>query len=304
MLAIVIPYYKQTFFDITLQSLANQTDKRFKVYVGNDASNENPTNILNKYKDSFNCVYQAFKENIGGVSMVKQWERCISMVDDESWITILGDDDKMDPNFVEEFYNNKQEIDSLSINVIRYSSMKINEFDERISGPFLHPKIENSVDFLMRRIAGDTRSSLSEFIFRKSTLVKIGFKDLPLAWHSDVLGILEFSCFKDIYSINNSIVYFRSSGINISSRNDNLKLKNNATFKFYYYLMTEKKSFFSSDQFNILECKLEKCFLDNKKNLKYWFQFTLLYFLNGNFKKYLRFLRKYFESVLKKIINK
>lgn len=38
MLAIIIPYYKFTFFEATLQSLANQTDQRFKVYIGDDAS--------------------------------------------------------------------------------------------------------------------------------------------------------------------------------------------------------------------------------------------------------------------------
>jgi len=40
MLAIVIPYYKRTFFEETLQSLANQTDKRFQVYVGDDTNNQ------------------------------------------------------------------------------------------------------------------------------------------------------------------------------------------------------------------------------------------------------------------------
>ena len=42
MLAIVIPYYKLTFFEATLQSLADQTDKRFMVYIGDDASLESP----------------------------------------------------------------------------------------------------------------------------------------------------------------------------------------------------------------------------------------------------------------------
>jgi len=40
MLAIVIPYYKRTFFEETLQSLAKQTDKRFVVYVGDDTNNQ------------------------------------------------------------------------------------------------------------------------------------------------------------------------------------------------------------------------------------------------------------------------
>jgi hypothetical protein len=34
MLAIIIPYYKLTFFLATLESLANQTDNRFTVYIG------------------------------------------------------------------------------------------------------------------------------------------------------------------------------------------------------------------------------------------------------------------------------
>ena len=46
MLAIVIPYFKLTFFEETLQSLANQTDQRFKVYIGDDASLENPSDLL------------------------------------------------------------------------------------------------------------------------------------------------------------------------------------------------------------------------------------------------------------------
>ena len=54
MLAIVIPYYKLTFFEATLNSLANQTDQRFKVYIGDDASKEDTTIILEKYKGKFN----------------------------------------------------------------------------------------------------------------------------------------------------------------------------------------------------------------------------------------------------------
>ena len=46
MLAIIIPYYKIVFFEETLKSLSEQTDKRFKVYIGDDASPENPANLI------------------------------------------------------------------------------------------------------------------------------------------------------------------------------------------------------------------------------------------------------------------
>jgi hypothetical protein len=45
MLAIVIPYYKIRFFLSDLTIFSASKDKRFKVYIGNDASNENPTQI-------------------------------------------------------------------------------------------------------------------------------------------------------------------------------------------------------------------------------------------------------------------
>ena len=53
MLAIVIPYFKLTFFEATLQSLANQTDKRFKVYIGDDASPESPIFLLENEEELF-----------------------------------------------------------------------------------------------------------------------------------------------------------------------------------------------------------------------------------------------------------
>ena len=76
MLAIVIPFYKLTFFEATLQSLANQTDKRFKIYIGDDASPEDCSVLLEKYKGKLDFLYKRFESNLGGISLVKQWEQC------------------------------------------------------------------------------------------------------------------------------------------------------------------------------------------------------------------------------------
>lgn len=64
MLTIEIPFYKIDFFEDTLKSLANQTNKNFTVYIGNDASSENPINIFNKYKPRINLKYKKFEEFI------------------------------------------------------------------------------------------------------------------------------------------------------------------------------------------------------------------------------------------------
>ncbi|WP_432222969.1 glycosyltransferase family A protein [Flavobacterium sp. TMP13] len=93
MLAIVIPYYKLAFFEATLQSLTDQTDKRFKVYIVADASPSSPSVLLEKFRGSIDFVYHRFETNLGRSSLTKQWDRCIALSTNEEWIMILGDDD-------------------------------------------------------------------------------------------------------------------------------------------------------------------------------------------------------------------
>ncbi|MDI5950693.1 glycosyltransferase family 2 protein [Flavobacterium yafengii] len=300
MVAIVIPYYKITFFEETLQSLANQTDKRFKVYIGNDASPETPTDLLEKYKGQFDFVYHRFETNLGSTSLVQQWHRCISLMQNEEWLLVLGDDDVLQDNFVSAFYENRNKIEALKINVIRYATAVINDKGEVISKLYIHPKLEKSTDFLMRKLKGGTRSSLSEFIFRRADFDKVKFKDLPLAWYSDYLAVLEVSNFSFLYTINNSQVYFRHSSLNITSKRDNLKAKNIATFGFYHYLLYDKKHFFDSEQLAVLRTRLEKTFLDNKKNVYFWMQFIKLYVTSFYFKQYLIFMFNVIQAILKK----
>lgn len=292
MLAIVIPYYKFTFFEATLLSLSIQTDKRFKVYIGDDASSEDPTDLLERYYGKFDFIYHRFETNLGGTSLVQQWERCIDMVAEEAWVMILGDDDTIGSNCIASFYANLAEVEQQKINVIRYASVVIDQNDTEISIVHKHPKYETSVDFLMRKFKGGTRSSLSEFVFKKELLLEVKFKNFPLAWHSDILAVLEVSEFALIFTINEAVVGFRLSGINITSKADDLFLKNKATFNFYYYLLEQHANKFPKKLVVMLFDRLEKTILDNKKNSTYWIK---LFYLYGNFFQVKRFLLLFFK---------
>ena len=297
MLAIVIPYFKINFFEETLISLANQTDKRFNVYIGDDASPENPCSLLEKYKEKINFKYTRFDNNIGGSSLVKQWHRCLDLVQNEDWTMILCDDDIIGENVVTEFYAAINEVNQQNSNVIRYATAVINQHSETISKIHEHPKLEKSTDFLMRKIKGGTRSSLSEFVFRKKVLLDVKFKELPLAWYSDYLAVLECTYFGNIFTINNALVFFRLSEHNITGKKNDSTPKNIATFQYYYYLLNEKGSFFNAEQTEALLFKLEKTFLDNKKNLNFWLRFTKLYISKMYLKKYVIFIAKTFKSI-------
>lgn len=88
MLAIVIPYYNIQFFDKTLGSLTNQTDKRFTVYIGDDNSPNSPEGLISKFASGLTAKYVKFEENLGSHSLVKQFERCIDLLQDEQRILI------------------------------------------------------------------------------------------------------------------------------------------------------------------------------------------------------------------------
>ncbi|PKG51715.1 glycosyltransferase [Olleya sp. 1-3] len=285
MLAIVIPYYKIDFFNETLGCLASQTNKQFHVYIGNDASPTDPSSLLDSYKDTIKFTYIKFNSNLGGQSLVRQWERCIAMAKNEEWLMVLGDDDTVSSNFVAEFYNNLKEINTHNIGVVRYATHVINEKNEVTSKLYKHPKLEIATDFLYRKLKGETRSTLSEYIFKKKLVGNIKFKELPLAWFSDLLAVMEFSEFNTIYTINNAISNFRDSGKNITSRTNDYAIKANATFNFYYYMLKNHYSKMPKKLDDLIFDRIEKTFFDNKKNIMYWFKLMYLYIIRCKIKR-------------------
>ncbi|MFV5688939.1 glycosyltransferase family 2 protein [Flavobacterium sp. ZT3R25] len=241
MLAIVIPFYKLTFFEETLQSLSNQTDKRFKVYIGDDFSPENATDLLSKYNGRFDFVYHRFKTNLGSISLTQQWERCIALAANEEWIMILGDDDYLSDTVVEQFYFNMPEFLSKT-NLVRFASRTIVQEENYKASICENPVWETATDSFYRKFKRISRSSLSEYVFYKTAYKKYGFHNYPLAWNSDDRAWLDFSENKPIYSINESLVCVRLSNFNITGKSDNFELKNKSSVAFYHFLIQYKLS--------------------------------------------------------------
>jgi glycosyltransferase involved in cell wall biosynthesis len=294
MLAIVIPYYKLFFFEETLQSLANQTDKRFKVYIGDDASPENPIELIEKYQGQSDFVYHRFDINFGSTSLVKHWERCIARIEGEKWIMILGDDDYLETNVVASWYKHYDEFYKKS-NVIRFASKSVNmKLNGIISDAFTHPLWEKATDSYYRRFKGMTRSTLSEYVFSKKSFLKYGFHDFPLAWHSDDAAWLDFSSNKSIYTINESNVFVRFSHRSISGNNEDQNLKDLASVNFIKKSILNKLYLFKKNQQIELALYYEIAIKKNR-NLKYseWFELFYIYSINLEFLQFTKCLRRF-----------
>ena len=298
MLAIIIPYYKLTFFKATLQSLVAQTDKRFKVYIGDDASPEDCSVLLQQFQGQIDFKYHRFDANLGAISLTQQWERCIALSNDEQWLMILGDDDVLDDNCVASFYANEVEIKENKSNVIRYACKVINAQGNVFLGPYFHPKLELASDFYCRKVKNLTRSSLSEYIIKKEVFNQYKFVNYPLAWHSDDKAWLDFSENKPIYTINEAIVYVRFSEINISGRQDNIAQKLTATFQFYGDILSDKKNVFTSKQVLTILMSYEVIIKkDRKLNFNEWIFLFRNYFFNFKLIPFLKFIRRFLISI-------
>lgn len=294
MLAIVVPFYRINFFEETLSSLADQTNKNFNVYIGNDASPDNPEELIDSFRSRLKIIYRKFDQNLGGTSLAGHWERCIEMIKEEEWIMILGDDDILDKNAISNFYIQHSQF-SGKTNVIRFASQVVDSTGYPQSKIFKHPKWEKAQDSFFRWLNGKTRSSLSEHAFTREAYTLNKFKDYPLGWHSDDMAWIDFPGTKEIYSINESLVLVRHSGLNITTATDNLELKKTATLRFYNDLIFEKLDRFSKSQKRKLLLNFEILKKDQKAMaFKDWFLLYSIYLKYYGSLDILKLIRRFF----------
>lgn len=244
-LAIIIPYYKIDFFEKTIKSVAEQTNKNFVLYIGNDSSPENPQPIIEKYFNPNEYHYFGYKENLGGKNLALQWERILENVTQE-WFQILGDDDVLAPNFVDEIHKSIKHCDSKNIHCIKTIHHHINEHDHLIKINNYNIDTVEAKEFFENKYRGIVSSSLSENVFKTEMYRKYRFEKIPLAWGSDDIAILTFSDYGTIYYNRTTYVKVRLSNSSISG-SKNLQRKKDDAYNIFRekFILHHSKMFHS-----------------------------------------------------------
>lgn len=293
MLAVIIPYYKREYFEDCLQSLSNQTNKNFKVYIGDDASSQDPLKIIGKFKDSLDLVYHRFNENLGGFSLTQQWHRCINLSKGERWIMILGDDDYLSENYIEEFYKNLTEVEDLNIKVIRFASRIVRTPSGELSKLYTHPKIERATDFFYRKFLKFSRGSLTEQIFRRDAFLKHGFRDFPLGWGADNFAWLDFTEFGNVFSINEATAFFRISERNISRGGYKEELKQDIKYRYFTLIIDVYLQEFQPHQRLPLLLFYEQIVYNTgKTNFHFWLKMCRMFYIEKAYLQIFKFSRR------------
>ncbi|WP_332024122.1 glycosyltransferase family 2 protein [Kaistella sp.] len=299
-LAIIIPYYKISFFTETLQSLEQQTCKDFILFIGNDASRENPEILIKETLKTTEFTYKEYTENFGSQNLVKQWERCIQDCQITDWFHILGDDDIISDNFVAEFYKNLPEIDQSKSNVIKFSQRWIDENGQPFKEYSVQPKVLTALENWKEKYINGQRSSLSEHIFRKSAYEKVKFSRFPLAWGTDDLAVFEISGTAPVYFISDAKVEVRISSHSISGSEELYLEKQRHAIAFETYFINKyhqqlPKEYILDKISQQINFAFHHRFSDLKLNLvKYYWHL-------GEFKKLAKLPFTYFNLILKRL---
>ncbi len=215
---VIIPFYKLRYLEAALDSLAAQGMGRFKVFIGDDASPENPLALMEKYRDSLDIEYHRFESNLGGTSLTRHWDRCVKKTNGE-WLWLFSDDDVASSGCMRGFVRTLEETKG-SFDVYRFNTQMIDGEGKLTHRHPVHPKVEGAPEFALAKILGERFSFAVEYIFRRSSYEACGgFKEFPLAWCSDDASWISFGRRTGIRTIEGAEVLWRKSGLNISSPN-------------------------------------------------------------------------------------
>lgn len=209
-LAIVIPAYKARHLPRALESLAAQTDRRFVVYLGDDASPEPLADIARTFENRLCLRYRRFSENLGGTSLIAQWSRCIALTEGQPWLWMFSDDDELEAGAVAALYQALQQAGG--IDLLRFQIDIINDRGEVQFRPAEHPVFEREEALLQALLTDRARQwRAPDHVFSRRAYETLGgFVDHPRAMYSDYATWLKFSSITGVRTIEGARVRWRT----------------------------------------------------------------------------------------------
>ena len=214
-LAIVIPAYRAKYFTESLSSIARQTHRGFRVYVGDDASPDNLREIADRFAGEFSLSYHRFAENLGGRDLVGQWTRCVGLIGNERWIWLFSDDDIATDNCVGEFLAVARKFPS---DIYRFNTQVIDAGGRVIHPTMPSPDFERSEEMAYHLLCGGRGNSMPDLAFSRARYEECGgFVSTAFGQGADWATSILFSQRSGMRMIQRATVSWRRSGDNVSS---------------------------------------------------------------------------------------
>lgn len=179
--SILVPAYKPQFLAECIESILTQTYPDWELIIINDASPYDIDIIVDKYSDS-RIRYYKREKGFGVERLVDNWNDCLSNATGE-FVINMGDDDKLLPNCLADYYELISKYPNLDIYHMRTEI--INENSDVIDIQEDRPDVESVYSMIWYFWKG-RRQWIGDWLFRTTTLRHNGgFYYLPCAWGSD-----------------------------------------------------------------------------------------------------------------------
>jgi glycosyltransferase involved in cell wall biosynthesis len=209
-----IPAYKASYLRECINSILAQTYTDFELIILNDASPEDLDEIVGSYH-SPSIRYYKNEKNFGAENVVGNWNKCLSYAEGEYFI-LMGDDDKMCPDYLEEFSALIKQFPLC--NIYHCRAYTIDERSALIDLTEPRPEFESVYDSMLQRIQNKRHFFISDHVFKTATLkANGGFFKLPLAWASDDISAYIAAEEHGIAHTNKPVFMYRQNPRNITS---------------------------------------------------------------------------------------
>ena len=225
----VLPAFKRKYLYESIESILAQSYQDFELIVVDDASPENLKEVVDQFSD-IRLSYHRNEHNLGGKSLVDAWTHAIGFAQGE-FCVMASDDDIYHRDYLKEMVRLSEKYPN--VDVFHCRMALINVAGDIFNYGDCRAEFESCLDLLYFRGVKRYWQAFPEFMFRIKALQDIGgFVTFPVAYFSDDATFFSLALKNGIVFSNSILFYFRFSGINISTRRDNVLEKVDAVIKF------------------------------------------------------------------------
>ncbi len=217
--SVCIPAFKSSFLQECIESILAQSFGDFELIILNDCSPQPVGEVVARFSDP-RIRYFSNEKNVGAQHLVSNWNKCLSLAVGE-FLLIMGDDDRLHPNYLHEFSGLVEKFPGL--NVYHCRSKIINDDGDTIRLTPALPAFEHVFDSVWQRLEQLRSNYISDYVYRTAALrAQGGFFQLPLAWGSDDITAFIASRDHGIAHTNRPVFEYRSNAQSITSTGNDL----------------------------------------------------------------------------------
>lgn len=231
LLSFILPAYKSKFLKQAIESILAQSYTAFELVIINDASPDNIEEIVLSFDDS-RIKYFRNDENLGGESLVKQWNHCLQFAQGE-YMVLAADDDLYHSDFLKVCVDLADKYPD--VDLIRSGAKQIDENNHLIGIDGIIPEYCSKYQYVYHWLQATAFTCIGNYMFKTAVMKEKKFIDFPCAFGSDTASTI-YMAENGVVSTAEMFFSFRVSTIHLSSDKGRLKEKLEANTLLFKWL--------------------------------------------------------------------